>query len=159
VRVSLSAKTAIRLRAIVRRAEISDPFEAEAVAELEAAIESKRKPKPIRPKRKKLVERMATAQLRAELVIRAGNACEACESHFFHDPHMDHFFGRANEPEDEEHCWMLCRQCDAMKTDEKPTRAFWLHRFRAHCEHHGYRVALAKVQTKLAREDYRKATE
>jgi hypothetical protein len=49
----------------------------------------------------------------------------------------DHFWGRGRE-ESVDGSWALCRCCHRAKTENKPSRAYWLWSFARHAMRHGY---------------------
>ena len=50
----------------------------------------------------------------------------------------DHFFGRGKVPPAVETEWFLCEAHNQRKTDNVPSRTYWLALFRLHCQSHGY---------------------
>jgi hypothetical protein len=52
-------------------------------------------------------------------------------------PEMDHFYGRAREPQTPETCWLITRLCHWHKSHHSPDRQTWDDRFHVHCERHG----------------------
>jgi 5-methylcytosine-specific restriction endonuclease McrA len=92
--------------------------------------------------------RMATREV---VSARSGGRCEACGATAGEALHWDHFHGRARE-ESVESTWMLCPRCDHRKTNNAPTRTYWLCIFRDHCEQLGYGAQVSKVDRHLALE-------
>jgi hypothetical protein len=100
----------------------------------------------------------ATRAVRAAVVTRAAGRCECCGGEVsVSRGHMDHFFGRARS-ELVETCWFLCSSphgeggCDEKKTANKPTRLFWLLRFKRHCALHGYARPVPMLDAQIALE-------
>ena len=92
----------------------------------------------------------ATKTVRRSVARRARGRCEATGAA---GPKlsMDHFFGRARS-ETVETCWMLSPAADFDKTNNIPSRRYWLLRFRRHAALHGYGRAIAMVDQQLALE-------
>ena len=84
---------------------------------------------------------------------RAGGVCECgCGMPFLQTlagaPEMDHFWGRratGDRAESADTCWMLRSECHERKTNSKPSRQFWLIRFRNHSERFGSDLQAALV--------------
>ncbi len=94
-------------------------------------------------------------KIRGAVVVRSRGRCEACGAFLSASGcgdtgHTDHFFGRAKAPESPENCWQLCIACDAKKTTGRPSAAFWLSRFIAHCKRHGFIDEKIRAEVKLA---------
>jgi hypothetical protein len=89
--------------------------------------------------------------IRAEVARRAGGCCEACGARRGAALHWDHFWGRARE-ESVEGTWMLCPLCDTEKTENRPSRVWWLRRFRRHVLDRAYSAQALKVDRALALE-------
>jgi hypothetical protein len=87
--------------------------------------------------------------VRAMVAARSGGKCEACNANAGESLHWDHFWGRARE-ESVESTWMLCPRCDREKTDNYPTRAYWIGLFRQHCQGHGYGIQEDKCRRALS---------
>jgi hypothetical protein len=66
--------------------------------------------------------------------------------------HWDHFFGRGKVPPSVELEWMLCEEHDHRKTENVPSRAWWLEVFKLHAASHGYQDALDRCEKSLALE-------
>jgi hypothetical protein len=113
----------------------------------------------VKSKRQKRREREPEAQtvsvIRAICVERSKWKCEACGRGEWDQPNgwfapmeMDHMWSRSRE-ESVESCWMLCggpQGCHRQKTDNKPSRLFWVRKFGIHCALHGYTKQLAKCR-------------
>jgi hypothetical protein len=101
------------------------------------------------------VETGARRAVRQAVVTRAGGRCEACGTHVTAaSGELDHFFGRARS-ESVETCWLLCPGavgCHRSKTDNQPSRRWWLERFRRHAVLHGFGRAIPMVDQLLALE-------
>jgi hypothetical protein len=84
---------------------------------------------------------------------RASGYCEACFLEKCAAPGVsrDHFWGRARE-ESVESVWKLCFACDRAKTENKPTRIWWLEKFRAHAVNHRYWEQAAKCSNTIGYE-------
>ena len=97
----------------------------------------------------------ARRALRAAVFTRAGGRCECCGVEISSGSgELDHFLGRARS-ENIETTWALCggpAGCHQKKTDNRPTRVFWLVRVRRHATLHGLGQALQLVQQQLALE-------
>ena len=90
---------------------------------------------------------------RMRVFQRDGFGCCRCASPFSLE--MDHFLGRARDKRDEA-CWTLCRVCHRTgvafnKTENKPSRRYWLDQFREHAEAHGFTEMVAKVDALIAK--------
>lgn len=133
------------------------PYQVIAVEKLKEAFEASTKPKrpgpQARKSAKKKRDRIAINREVHDLVeARANGLCEACAEPFaLTDPmEMDHLWGRAKAPTLLENCWGLHSQsCGMLKTHNKPSRAYWLRRFREHAERHGYTAQVRKVDQAL----------
>lgn len=93
----------------------------------------------------RMAERVAC---RREVAVRAKGKCEACNANAGESLHWDHFWGRARE-ESVESTWMLCPRCDREKTENAPTRAYWIGLFRQHCQGLGYGIQEDKCRRAL----------
>lgn len=89
-------------------------------------------------------------KVRAAVVARAGESCEACFRWCGEAGHLDHQFGRAKAEETEANCWLLCPTCDDDKTNNRPDAATWLQKFALHASLHGFKEAAERAMTKLA---------
>jgi hypothetical protein len=87
---------------------------------------------------------------RAACVKRADGQCEWC-GHSGGHLVWDHFWGRARD-ESVPGEWMLCLLCNHEKTENWPSHAEWLTRFRVHAGKHGYTAQIAKVDRALTLE-------
>jgi hypothetical protein len=87
-------------------------------------------------------------QVRADVFERAAGKCEAgsCDRT---PEELDHFFGRAKADETVENCWAICREHHREKTDNFPSRAYWLARFGLHSKRCGHMGALERVLQSL----------
>jgi hypothetical protein len=94
------------------------------------------------------------ADLAAALLARAGDRCE-CGCGIPFGPFlsaervMDHFAGRARIEDSLDSIWVLRRDCDALKTANKPSAAHWLRLWLAHCEKHNYRASYERAFKRL----------
>ena len=92
----------------------------------------------------------ATARLRAQVFLRAEDACESCGRFIdFASGRLDHFFGRAKVAQSPSNCWALCVDCDARKTVSDPSSAFWLERFILHAIRHGFSSEQLRAEDRL----------
>ena len=62
---------------------------------------------------------------------------------------MDHFFGRAKQPESVENCWAPCLECHKAKTANRPDARTWLTAFMRFADCYGYGEAFDLAQIKL----------
>jgi hypothetical protein len=105
----------------------------------------------------------ALKRIRAACARRAEGYCECQCGRWIGEAgelaHADHAFGRgAGRPaESVETVWLLTPEHDADKTNNRPSAAYWLEKFAAHCDLHGYvesaelaRSRLAFVETRTA---------
>ncbi len=95
----------------------------------------------------------ARKKLRALVFTRAKGRCECgCGRPLGENGHWDHFFGRGagRPPESERTTWALSFFCDTHRTINKPSAAFWLRRFRVHCQKHGFTGELELADARLA---------
>lgn len=92
-----------------------------------------------------------TKRLRAAIFARARGRCEAGCGRFItpESGHMDHFFGRAKQPESVENCWALCLACDEAKTVNSPNARTWLLAFMRFADRYGYGLEYERAQVKL----------
>ena len=90
-------------------------------------------------------------RLRAACFARARGKCEAGCGRFITEEsgHLDHFFGRAKQPESPENCWALCLTCDEAKTVNRPDARTWLLAFMRFCDLYGYGVEFERAQARL----------
>ncbi len=151
VRLSLRTARVIFEIATRPRGGVNNMAELAAMKELERAMEPKRSIKParIRKEAKKKTKKEEAAEIRDLVLERADGFCESCLINF--DPdlrpgELDHFWGRGKERQRVENCWALCRGCHRAKTDNIPTRNYWLTGFALHCESHGYMRDAAKAR-------------
>ena len=101
---------------------------------------------PGRDREQRRDERRATERAnRAAVMERAGGACER-ETGEPGRPlgpcgmaatERDHFWGRGRD-ESVEGSWALCRLCHRAKTENRPSRAYWLWSFARHAMRHDY---------------------
>lgn len=91
-----------------------------------------------------------TARVRRQCVERAACLCECgCGRTISRlTGELDHFFGRGKAPTTVDTCWMLSPVCHHWKTDNFPSKAYWLAKYACHCKRHGYAAALAAVRKK-----------
>lgn len=87
--------------------------------------------------------------LRQRLKERANGLCECGCGRALLNPELDHFFGRKNEAETFESCWLLERGCHQQKTANTPSSGWWLRRFIRHCGRHGLADAAVRAQKRL----------
>ena len=95
----------------------------------------------------------ATKRLRAQVFLRAEDACESCGHYIdFASGRLDHFFGRGAGRNGctLETCWALCRTCDEHKTVNQPTSEFWLEAFANHCARWNYSAEHDRAINRLA---------
>lgn len=92
-----------------------------------------------------------TAEVRRQVMERANGSCEHCGVSAW-VLELDHVFGGSQRRllESVETCWALCRTCHRSKTDNSPSRAFWLESFIAHALRHGYLAEADLARGKLA---------
>lgn len=97
----------------------------------------------------------ARRAIRNAVFTRSGGRCECCGTEITKRTfELDHFFGRARS-ELVETCWALCSRdqgCHFEKTNSRPTRRWWLERFRRHAVLHGFGRAIPMVDQLLALE-------
>lgn len=94
----------------------------------------------------------ARRALRTAAVTRAGGRCEATGVDLpARTLELDHMFGRARS-ENIETVWMLSPDAHQDKTENRPSRRWWLERFRRHAVLHGYGRAIPMVDQLLALE-------
>jgi 5-methylcytosine-specific restriction endonuclease McrA len=123
-------------------------------AELEAAIAKFSRSSATRrtlakPKRqKKASKKSERAFVRSLLVHRAQGACEACGNED-DGLQMDHFWGRAKAPEQEDTCWLLCFHCHDLKTRNHPGAAYWLSLFIEHSGRYGFTDEVERAKARL----------
>lgn len=103
-------------------------------------------------KAKSKAKKEARREVREACVARADGVCEACSRWTGESLHLDHFHGRARE-ESVESCWMLCPRCDSEKTENRPTRIYWLRVFRDHAIRRGYAAQVHKCATLIRLEE------
>lgn len=101
--------------------------------------------KSIKAKRlaKRLAHGIRTDLVRAEVWRRSEGRCEACGLQIPDEiGELDHFIGgsRRRRLTNTSNCWRLDPECHRNKTNNKPSRAWWLGLFEEHCENHGYPV-------------------
>jgi 5-methylcytosine-specific restriction endonuclease McrA len=100
---------------------------------------------------RKRARKTKTADVREQVMKRADDTCESCGMGALH-LEMDHFFGGSLKRilERLETCWVLCRMCHHLKTNNSPDRAHWLKRFIEHATRHDYAaeadIALGKLE-------------
>lgn len=128
--LTISADLAERL--IARQPEALD----ELLAEFHATGQESRPARGKRPS--KAEKREAKLTVRETVVQRANGRCENCGRSFnrFDRAELDHFWGRAKAPETTATTWLLCSHCHRQKTDEHPSRAYWIEVFLVHLERH-----------------------
>jgi hypothetical protein len=89
-------------------------------------------------------------RLRAQVFLRAEDACEACGRYIdFASGRLDHFFGRAKAAQSPANCWALCVDCDTRKTVNAPSAAWWLGQFILHASKHCFEAEAERAAAKL----------
>lgn len=88
---------------------------------------------------------------------RAGGVCECgcgrlLDKGLLSKDVRDHFWGRAKAPTREDTVWVLRNDCNLQKTENKPGRAYWLGKYLAHCQRHGYREQASRCVRELEAE-------
>jgi 5-methylcytosine-specific restriction endonuclease McrA len=77
-----------------------------------------------------------TDRIRLEVWTRSQGLCESCGLPLLRDRgELDHFFGgngRRIQLQCVANCWRCCGSCHRQKTDNQPTRLWWLRRFLEH---------------------------
>jgi hypothetical protein len=152
--VRISLKTARRLMELINRDSVPAGSSFEAINGLRRAMEPKRsiKASRVRKTAKRATKKEETAAVRDLVMERADGFCEACEINF--DPdlrpgELDHFWGRGKEKQTAENCWALCRGCHRAKTDNVPSRSYWLAQFGNHCAVKGYDRQCARANREI----------
>lgn len=87
-------------------------------------------------------QKLTKDEIRAAVVTRAGGWCEGCNMASLYPLRWDHWLGGAGRrvpKQTVETTWMLCRDCDSMRTHNRPDAAHWNHLFEMHCRKYGYR--------------------
>lgn len=81
------------------------------------------------------------AEIRMEVWARSDGRCESCRQPFrtygYGAGELDHFFGgsgRRLEKQSVFNCWRLCRPCHQQKTENRPSRWWWVKQFQSHCQ-------------------------
>jgi hypothetical protein len=64
----------------------------------------------------------------------------------------DHFWGRSRD-ESVEGSWGLCRLCHRAKTENRPSRAYWVWSFARHAMRHGYDAQVTKAMMAIQFEE------
>lgn len=121
----------------------------QALASLKRKSEKKR-PRREAKKQKRLSAKERRADVREQVMARAGDKCECgCGQPFteLEPAEMDHFFGRSQEHE--RTCWALRRDCHRAKTLNVPNHVWWLERFHAHARGYGYWGAAELARARL----------
>lgn len=88
-----------------------------------------------------------TSRVRAAVWARSGGRCESCKAYLGHlpgDGHLDHFRGGASRRASNtvEGAWRLCLACDDDKTNNRPSRRYWVVTFAQHGRDHGYAATI-----------------
>lgn len=156
--VRISKKSARALSDFFANTHVRDRLLDPAIIELRAAL-TPRKPKPLAvASREARVSRRAakgyeTDEIRRQVLERAGGACEVpgCYIIFstLNPGELDHFHGRGKAKQSVENCWQICRGDHRNKTNNRPSAAWWLERFIAHAERHGYRAEAERARARL----------
>ena len=89
-----------------------------------------------------------TARVRRICVERSNGLCECgCGRAVTRvTGELDHFFSRGKAPTTERTCWFIAVPCHHWKTDNFPSKAYWLASFALHCKRHGFDAELDKVR-------------
>ena len=96
----------------------------------------------------------ALKRIRIAVCKRAAGSCEACGVWVGldgEDAHLDHRWGRgAGRPEESvQNCWLLCVACDAERTTNSPSAAYWWGRFVLHAQRYGFEAEALLADIKL----------
>ena len=104
----------------------------------------------MKPAQKK-ARRLQTTLIRAVVWDRSQGRCEGC-CKFLADEvgEMDHMWGRAKVAQQVSNCWRLCTPCHRAKTDNRPSRANWLHRILFVVNQHDYTDEKERCLARLA---------
>lgn len=105
--------------------------------------------KPRYPRRSSAARRRTEAwgdkELRAAIFERSEGRCECgCKrritwrSYNLPGFEPDHFLGRARAPQSPVNTWALAPECHRAKTENKPSRRWWLTTFLQHLQAHGF---------------------
>lgn len=108
-------------------------------------------------RREKVAKREERGEIRDRCVSRSEGRCENPDCRRsateLYPAHWDHFFGRARA-ESVETSWMLCPDCDHLKTHSDPDAAAWYRRFLRHLADQpptrAYRAARRRAEKRLA---------
>jgi 5-methylcytosine-specific restriction endonuclease McrA len=138
--IRLPYKVALELRAYLNEAHINDPRQELCgwVAALDRAMAVPRAVKAAKPRKaaRAKAHREDMASIRAAVLKRANELCEACHTHAPQVLQIDHAFGgsgRRRALQSMETCWALCPYCHRHKTDNNPGADYWLQVFVDHC--------------------------
>jgi hypothetical protein len=146
LRFKLTARRIAQVRAFYERAQLVPDLADQAreqiewfrhVAKVPKSLPGLSRKQSLEERRQKLKQDLAI--IHGLVVVRAQGKCEACQRpfHLAGPPHLDHWLGgrgRRREEQSAETCWLLCTPCDALRTANSPTAAFWNGRRREHCE-------------------------
>jgi hypothetical protein len=110
----------------------------------------KAKPSKVARAERKAASRDEDAGVRGAVMTRAMGRCECCGSPEALE--VDHFFGRARD-RSVTGCWGLCSQCHRDKTDNRPSRKWWLGRFQRHALFYGYGTKAEGVNALIAKDE------
>lgn len=153
--VRISAKSARYLLQMLQ-AGPSTPFlisDMERVAdELRRALEPRPKSSQAkRTEKKRRAKSASTKEIRAAVMERAGDKCEACRVGFCGMDHaeLDHFWGKGKTPQTIENCWAIHHTCHRDKTNNHPSAVWWLNQFVAYSIRYGYAAEEAKAKARL----------
>ncbi len=127
-----------------------------AYLELVAALKPKRSVVAARKvkRAKKATKREQTSAIRFAVAERAHGKCECCGQFLVFAngvsySEMDHFWGRAKAVQSAQNCWMLCRDCHYLKTNNDPSAAHWLNKYLDHSITHGHSREASKAGSRL----------
>lgn len=151
--VRISAKSARALLDFFHEDNAPPPYLVPLISGLHAALRpspnlrASKRARAGTKKEKSALKRVATSDIRSEVIRRAGGECEACGEGFgnWNLDQLDHFWGRGKVPQSAENCWLIHQSCHRQKTDNHPSRALWLERFRAHAIRNGFMREAAKA--------------
>lgn len=140
--IKLSARSARLLEALLVVLEEQGQlhtYEKQALNELRTS----RRPRPSkrlgreRKTQRKTAKNAETAEIRAEVMARAGGVCECgCGQtfHSFNPAELDHARGRGKAPQSVQNTWLLTRNCHREKHHEESS--LWLAKYLAHSIRH-----------------------
>ncbi len=96
---------------------------------------------------------LALKRIRLAVFARCRGHCECrCgRAVTFESGRLDHFFGRAKVAESVTNCWFLHRECDELKTVNRPAAVYWLRTFREHCRKYRFQPEFELAELKIAK--------